>query len=362
MPALQGAARVLIVPDGAINLVPFAALPAPNRVRQYLLERGPMIHYLSAERDFVSYAEALPPSAGGLLALGEPSFADVSTFAALSAERPKAPAARLMAESRTLGAAGALAQRRGPSTECATFATVRFTPLPGTGREVEDVAAAWNVSGAGTPAQVLQGVRATERALKESIAGHRVLHLATHGFVLGDECEPAPPTSRAIGAVVASRPSSSAAARVDNLESPLLSSGLALAGANRRAAAGPDEDDGILTAEEVASLDLSGLEWAVLSACDTGLGVIRAGEGVLGLRRAFQIAGARTVIMSLWSVDDRATRQWMTALYRSRLVDGLDTADSVRAAALAVLKDRRARGLSGDPFFWAPFVAAGDWH
>src|SRR5262249_49654260 len=113
--------------------------------------------------------------------------------------------------------------------------------------------------------------------------------------------------------------------------------------------------------EEVASLDLTGVEWAVLSACDTGLGVIRAGEGVLGLRRAFQVAGARTVIMSLWSVEDQTTRQWMQTLYRSRLERGLDTAEAVREAALTVLRARRAQGLSGHPFYWAGFVAAGDW-
>ena len=107
----------------------------------------------------------------------------------------------------------------------------------------------------------------------------------------------------------------------------MLLSGLAFAGANRRLSAPIDQDDGILTAEEVAaSLDLQGVEWAVLSACDTGLGQIMAGEGVLGLRRAFQIAGARTVIMSLWSVDDSAPpRTWMRALYEGRLSKGLNT-------------------------------------
>ena len=104
-------------------------------------------------------------------------------------------------------------------------------------------------------------------------------------------------------------------------ENPLLLSGLALAGANRRQVATLDEEDGILTAEEVASLDFNGVEWAVLSACNTGLGRVRPGEGVLGLRRAFQIAGARTVIMSLWSVKTIATRLWMRALYEGRLKD-----------------------------------------
>jgi CHAT domain-containing protein len=145
------------------------------------------------------------------------------------------------------------------------------------------------------------------------------------------------------------------------MDSPLLLSGLALAGANRRNEAGPNEEDGILTAEEIASLDLSGVEWAVLSACETGVGEVRAGEGVFGLRRAFQVAGARTLIMSLWSVEDEATRAWMGYLYRARLEEKKDTAESVRAASLAVLEERRAKGESTHPFYWGAFVAAGDW-
>ena len=144
-------------------------------------------------------------------------------------------------------------------------------------------------------------------------------------------------------------------------ENPLLLSGLALSGANRRALASADGDDGILTAEEVAGLDLSGVEWAVLSACDTGVGEIAAGEGVFGLRRAFQIAGARSVIMSLWSVEDLSTRAWMKALYEGRFDRNLSTADAVHEASLAVLRDRRSKGLSTHPFYWAAFVAAGDW-
>ena len=145
------------------------------------------------------------------------------------------------------------------------------------------------------------------------------------------------------------------------VQNPLAALRPRLAGANGRAQAGPDEDDGILTAEEVASLDLQGVEWAVLSACDTGVGEIKAGEGVFGLRRAFQVAGARTVIMSLWSVDDQATRAWMRALYEGRFQKRLSTADAVHQASLSVLRDRRARGQSTHPFFWAAFVAAGDW-
>jgi CHAT domain-containing protein len=144
-------------------------------------------------------------------------------------------------------------------------------------------------------------------------------------------------------------------------ENPLLLSGLALAGANRRAAAGADEDDGILTAEEIAALDLSSVEWAVLSACDTGSGDVESLEGVLGLQRAFRIAGARTVVMSLWPVDDRATRRFMEKLYGLRMREGADVGTAMQGAMRAVLVERRRKGLSTDPFHWAGFVATGAW-
>jgi len=136
--------------------------------------------------------------------------------------------------------------------------------------------------------------------------------------------------------------------------------GLALTGANQRHAV-EGEDDGILTAEEVGSLDLRGVEWAVLSACDTGAGTIRAGEGVLGLQRAFRLAGVRTVVMSLWGVDDDAARTWMVTLYRARLLRGMSTTESVRTATRQTLAARRLRGDSTHPFYWAGFVAVGDW-
>ena len=192
------------------------------------------------------------------------------------------------------------------------------------------------------------GAAATERAFKTRAAGHRVLHLATHGFFIEGRCTSALDAS--------ALPRSANVAR----ENPLLLSGLVLAGANRRDAVAPDQEDGVLTAEEVAALNLSGVEWAVLSGCDTGVGEIRAGEGVFGLRRAFQLAGARTVIMSLWPVEDQSTQQWMAALYGNRLRN-LSTADAVRNASLSVLRDRRARGASTHPLYWAAFVATGDW-
>ena len=111
-----------------------------------------------------------------------------------------------------------------------------------------------------------------------------------------------------------------------------------MAGANNRAAAEPNQEDGIPTAEGITSLDLSGVEWAVLSACDTAKGGLSTGES---LRRAFLVAGVKTLIMSLWSVEDQATRQWMSALYQARFVDELGTAEAMRSASLQMLNQRR---------------------
>jgi len=334
-PHLDGAHLVLIVPDGMLGLVPFAALPVGRD--SFILEQAPPLHYLSAERDVASMGGG-SSSAVGMLAVGGPAFDD-------------APGSPASSSHTSAGAATPLSELRNARTACASLESLRFQPLDGTLQEAQEVSRLWpSPLGA---ARTLVGREASERAFKQDAGSYRVLHLATHGFFLDGSCLPesAGASTRGVGGLSSTK----------TVENPLRLSGLALAGANRRALAGPDEDDGILTAEEVASLDLHGVEWAVLSACDTGVGEIKAGEGVFGLRRAFQVAGARTVVMSLWSVDDQATRAWMRALYEGRFQKKLSTADAVHQASLSVLRDRRARGLSTHPFYWAAFVAAGDW-
>jgi CHAT domain-containing protein len=210
---------------------------------------------------------------------------------------------------------------------------------------------------------VLTGRDATEAAFTENAPGRQVIHLATHGFFLSADCHMASTGTRGITGLVGGAAGddvmeSSPAAPIEN---PLLLSGLALAGANRREQAPPGEADGIVTAEEIAELDLAGVEWAVLSACNTASGTVRAGEGVFGLRRAFQVAGVRTLIMSLWSVEDLSTERWMAAFYTERIMHGLSTLDAVHDASLTMLHTRRMRRLSTHPFFWAGFIAAGDW-
>jgi CHAT domain-containing protein len=98
----------------------------------------------------------------------------------------------------------------------------------------------------------------------------------------------------------------------------------------------------------------------VLSGCDTGSGEVRDGEGVLGLRRAFQVAGASNMIMSLWPVTDDGTREWMTSLYRAHFANRRSTAASVREASLQQLRARRAAKLSTHPFYWAGFISVGE--
>jgi CHAT domain-containing protein len=337
---LGDATRVFIVPEGALSLVPFAALPVGRE--SYLLEAGPVIHYLSAERDLVP-SPRTPPLRRGLLALGGPSFDDRSLF--------RARAKRTVASN-----ASNMSPIRVSANACGSLQAVSFQPLEGTLQEVRDLVGVWKANSAteSEDVRILVGHDASEARFKREAADGRVLHLATHGFFMSGTCSEGPKGTRGIGGLATSGHTPSAA-------NPLLLSGLALAGANRRAFASDDEDDGILTAEEVTSLNLEGVEWAVLSACDTGIGELKTGEGVFGLRRAFQVAGARTVVMSLWSVDDQATRAWMRALYEGRFQRKLSTADAVHAASLAVLRARRAKGQSTLPFYWAAFVAGGDW-
>jgi CHAT domain-containing protein len=330
-------AMIFIVPDGTLNLVSFATLPVGQA--RYLIDSRPIIHYLSAERDVVATAPSAR-AARGLLAVGGVAFDDASVFS-----RGRTGSARTRAQ-----------VPRGDRLRggCGDLALLQFPALTATLEEVRDVRSLWT----GPPVTVLDGVNASERAFKQSAPGRRVLHLATHGFFLGEQCGPASGAPRAAATSGASSPTRVSPGTADN---PLLLSGLALAGANHRADAGPTDEDGILTAEEVTSLNLDGVEWAVLSACDTGLGQVKVGEGVFGLRRAFQVAGVHTVIMSLWSVEDESTREWMTALYDGRLKKKLTTAEAVHRATLTVLRDRRAAGQSTHPFYWGGFVAAGDW-
>jgi CHAT domain-containing protein len=325
---LAGAKRTFVVPDGSLHFVNVAALP--TTAGHYLVETGPLIHYLSTERDLVREAPS-GLGASTLIAFGGADFDRAPTDTEEVVRLAQAAVPTLLAPAST-------SVYRGPRAACESFRSLRFEALPASRTEVDQVAALWSADPRSTRSALeLTGPTAHEALFKELAPKNRIVHLATHGFFLDPKCLEAGATA-----------------------SPLLSSGLALAGANHRDDAGPDEEDGILTAEEIASLDLSGVDWVVLSACSTGVGQPTNGEGVLGLRRAFEMAGAGTLIMSLWPVQDEASRAWMRALYEERL-NGSTTADAVRQASLHTLEERRRAGLSTHPFYWGAFVAAGEW-
>jgi len=346
---LGTASRIFVVHDGTLHLVTFAALPVGTK--EYLIESGPIIHYLSSERDIVAFST--PRKHGeGLLALGGPAFDE----AALQALPDHGAGGR-----RRLGdgAAPSSSTFRGARPGCPDFRSIHFMDLPASAREVDEIVSLWRgPTGEGASVAKLTGPHASEAAFKAEAPGRRVLHVATHGFFLGGRCRAPLRPERGIGGLA---PEATERPAISTAESPLLLSGLALAGANRRQVAGLDEEDGILTAEEMSAMDLNGVDWAVLSACDTGVGELASGEGVLGLRRSLEVAGVATVIMSLWSVDDEAALEWMRALYQGRLVRGLSTSEAVRTASLNVLRRRRETGGTTHPFYWAGFVAAGDW-
>jgi CHAT domain-containing protein len=179
---------------------------------------------------------------------------------------------------------------------------------------------------------------ARENTLKNLQQTPAVLHVATHGYF----CE-----------------------RADQnlMSNPLLRSGLILAGANRTIGEMNEgafsSEDGILTAMEVSGLNLIGTDLVVLSACQTGIGDVQSGEGVFGLRRAFQHAGARSIVMSMFAVPDESTSYLMERFYENWL-SGLSKSSALRNASLSILNERRNRSVSTHPLFWGGFVLIGD--
>jgi len=337
VPMLGGVTELTVVPDGLLHLVNLVTLPGADGT--FLVESRQLVSLASAERDLLHGSG--PSTGAGLLAIGGADFDRGSTA--------EAPAAL-----------------RGAPTDCDGFRKMRFKPLPASVKEIDSVVRSWGTAGA---ALRLVDSEATESAFKRYAPGRRALHLATHGVFLGPDCRLAPHApegTRGVGQLVGdSVPGSVVVAPVlttgENMrmrpENPLRLSALVFAGANRHAEADPGADDGILTAEEIATLDLSTVDWAVLSACDTGVGDIRAGEGVFGLRRAFRIAGVRTLVSSLWAVEDRAATEWMDAVYRARAGSGSPAA-ALRAASVETIRKLRSEGLPPHPFAWGAFIAS----
>ncbi len=305
--------NVLLSPDGSLNLVPFAALV--DEQNRYLVERYSFT-YLTSGRDLLRFRPDAQIAKAPVI-VADPDFG----------ERPS--------DRKTASSTGILDLRQ-----------AYFSPLSGTAEEAKALKMIL------PQATVLTRDQATEAALKQ-VASPGVLHIATHGFFLADAVENPSEAERRRKLLQHTGGLASLGARLEN---PLLRSGLGLSGANLRRSGPNQEDDGILTAMEVAGLNLWGTKLVVLSACETGVGEVRTGEGVYGLRRALVLAGAETQVMSLWPVSDRGTRDLMIGYYKA-LQAGQGRSEAMRQVQLRMLKDPRRR----HPFYWASFIVSGEW-
>lgn len=298
---LVGNARHLLMsPEGELNLIPFAALV--NEQGSFLVERYTLT-YLTSGRDLlrlqVKIAPAQPP-----LIVADPDYAEGGGPTLFGTHLP--PLKRLL----------------GTKVEARMIQT-----------EFPD-------------AEVKLGPAAGKMAL-EAVERPELLHIATHGYFMGGG-----------NALVAVADNQRALAKDDEQpinidqikrENPFLRSVLFFADANR-------SEQGTMTALEVAQLNLWGTKLVALSACDTGVGEVKNGDGVYGLRRALVLAGSEAQMISLWAVSDSGTQELMSEYYK-RLKAGEGRSEALRNVQLKMLKNPRRR----HPFYWAPFIQSGEW-
>lgn len=320
---LAGVSRLYLSLDGSLNLVPWGAL---HDGRQYLLDRY-QLHYLTSGRDLLREPIAH-------LRQRPQVFADPDYSASIAASA--APGSRAI-DGSTRG----------------LYTKLRKLPrLPGTLKESQTLETLLPTI------EVLRDQDATEQALRRARAP-QLLHIATHGVFLPDEHPAELPTRRS-----RSRDSAHAHALPSQGESalrvlgqggdnPLSRSALVLAGAAAAEHSATADQDGLLTAEEARSLNLWGTELVVLSACETGRGTISTGQGVYGLRRAFFIAGAETLVVSLWQIADRETGELMKSYYHKLLKQGHPRVKAMQEAM------QEMRKKQPHPYYWAPFLVLG---
>lgn len=356
-PHLAGAGTILVSPDGPLCRFPLEVLPG-SKPDTYLVEERTIvvvpIPRLLSQLVADVHEKHDQPQPESLLLVGDVEYGG------------------------SPGQADQLASRSAPRAQ----SLHNFRRLDHSAAEVAAIQLSFGRHFKRAPVDLLLGEEATESAFRRQAPGHRWLHLATHGFY--DPPEFAAPKTAATSQLERSQPPGQPPAaqsaspfdqgRIGRLNPGLLS-GLALAGANCQTVK-PGADDGILTALEVSSLDLSGVELAVLSACETGLGSTigtAGGEGLLGLQRAFQVAGAKSVMAGLWRVPDRETMLLMQRFYQNVWTKKLPKGQALREAQIWMLKEAKPpRGLdTGEeetpaakkllPKYWAGFVLSGDW-
>ncbi|MFO0810963.1 MAG: tetratricopeptide repeat protein [Gemmataceae bacterium] len=330
LPAAGGATRWVVSPDAALWLVPWDAQPLPDG--RYAAE-ALTISYAVSGRDpvYAKQAAAAGVRPNAPLVVADPDF-DAGTGTPL---RPAAAA--------------------GPGNNRGLAGTLGAVQrLPGTAAEAQAVLPKLRRSADNAEPRLVTGAQASVAAVLRAVRP-RSLVLSTHGYFLPDQVLATPDAPEAKLPGEKSRgPVLTAEGRP--WENPLLRCGLLLAGCNRSPAAGGDT--GVLTGLQVAGMDLRGCEMVVLSACETGLGDVKTGEGVAGLRQAFQLAGAQAVVATLWQVPDRESAKLMMAFFDS-LAAGKPRAEALRTAQLAQIESRRQRNAASHPFFWAAYTLTG---
>ena len=369
---LDGIDTVIISPDTALGTLPFAALPGKGD-GSYLLEdyRLAMIPMASQLWELFERASDKPAN-HGLLVLG-----DVDYDAVPGAPESAAPSPlQLLADAGTLRDASQL--RAGH--------VIHWNSLPGFAKELDAVNTLYATQHPDDTGSVLSGDRASKATFLTQAPQYGTLHLITHGYFED-------PSVKSIAQAEVKQDGLASAAKGPdpfiNTYLPGMLSGLAMAGANRSSDDPEDPHDGILRASEIEASSLQGVDLVVLSACETGLGAVAGGEGLTGLQRAFQVAGARTVIASLWKVDDDATLTLMTEFYTNLWEKKMSKLDALRNAQLTMLNhynastqqiDRAATLSLPDakvidsgepkssnkptrlsPQYWAAFSLSGDW-
>ncbi|MFY9224948.1 MAG: tetratricopeptide repeat protein [Blastocatellia bacterium] len=309
--------RLLIAPDGKLNLVPFAALV--DERGKFLVENYP-ISYLTSGRDLLRLQVKIESKSNPVI-IGNPDFGEVEAK-----------------------------NEKDSKVGASVFSELYFAPLKAT--EIEAKA----IKQLLPSANLLMQKEANEQALT-SLNAPSILHIATHGFFLTEEDLSTTQTtdkdqeSSRIAKKEKSASSGEQTISSTKLENPLLRSGIALAGANLN-----QENNGIFTALKTTGLNLWGTKVVVLSACDTGVGEVKTGDGIYGLRRALVLAGSESQVMSLWPVSDNGTKDLMIAYY-TKLEKGIGRSDALRQVQLELLKNPKRR----HPFYWASFIQSGEW-
>jgi len=352
-PHLAEVETVYLAPDGELTRIPFEALV--DQEGRYLIESHAFA-YLSSGNDLVRAADEPEMPATGTVVFAAPDY-DLDGA-------PAPPSENLLAQ---LTRSAPLDEEDRLSTDVRGLS---WDPLPATREEARTIGELLEDHQQLGTVTTLIGPDAMEEYLKR-LHAPRILHLATHGFYLPDIAGEAIEDTRA----PAEGPESDSAtaarrlSRLRQLENPLLRSGIVLAGANvssqqadsQEATSNGPSEDGWVTAEEIGLLDLVGTALVVLSACETGLGDVRTGEGVSGLRHAFIFAGAETLVTSLYKVPDQATQALMTEFY-ARLAGGDSKLAALRGAQQEIIARRRAQSEAAHPFFWASFILVGEPH